>query len=187
MDVLELVPTGLTLLDGVVGQEGNGPGTGGTPRRYGYLAASQDPVALDAVIAQAMGFRPGEVLHIREAGARGLGVANPDEVRVIGERRALDFGTVCLPRTHWYLDTPSWAGAPLRRMARVRPRVVAAACANCGRCAEVCPCDAITLGQPPVLDLKRCVDCFCCAEVCPQGAIEPHSNLFARLVGMGRL
>jgi len=64
VDVLELVQPGLTLMDGVLGQEGNGPGMGGTPHWYECLAASADPVALDAVITQALGYRPGEVLHL---------------------------------------------------------------------------------------------------------------------------
>jgi len=190
VDVLELTPPGLTLLDGVLGQEGNGPGVRGTPHRYGCLAASTDPVALDAVITQAMGFRPGEVLHIREAGARGLGTSSVDEIDITDNgangNPALNFGEVLLPSTHWYFHIPAWATAPLRRVARVRPQVAATACEGCGRCAEVCLCGAITPGQPPTLDLNRCIGCFCCAEICPQGAISLRSNLFARLLGTSR-
>ena len=63
VDVLELVQPGLTIMDGLLGQEGNGPGSGGTPHWYGCLAASTDPVALDTVMTEAMGYRPGEVLR----------------------------------------------------------------------------------------------------------------------------
>jgi uncharacterized protein (DUF362 family)/ferredoxin len=182
VDVLELVRPGLTIMDGVVGQEGNGPGMGGTPRPYGCLAASADPVALDAVMTRAMGYRPGEVLHLAEADTRGLGVSDPDAVRVVGDQRVLDFGTVHLPGPRWYFRAPAWASAPLRRAARVRPRLTASACIGCGNCAEVCPQEAITPGKPPLFDLDRCIGCLCCAEVCPQGAIEPRWNLIARLV-----
>ena len=184
VDVLELVRPGLTIMDGVLGQEGDGPGVGGTPHRYGCLAASTDPVALDAVVAGAMGYRSGEVLRLAEAGARGLGEANPEAVRVEGERRALDFGELRLPRARWYFRIPGWVGVPLRRATRLRPRLVASACVGCGRCAEVCPCEAITPGKPLRFDLERCVGCLCCAEVCPQGAIEPRRNLLARLIGI---
>jgi len=44
----------------------------GTPHAYKCLAASTDAVALDTVITQAMGYRPGEVLHLTQAGARGI-------------------------------------------------------------------------------------------------------------------
>jgi len=184
VDVLELVQPGLTLMDGVFGQEGNGPGMGGTPRQYGCLAASADPVALDAVIAGALGYRPGEVLHLAQADVRRLGVADLDAVRVAGEQQALDFGAVSLPKAHWYFRVPSWVGAPLRRAVRLRPRLVPSACVGCLACVEACPREAITPGQPPRFDLDRCIGCFCCAEVCPQGAITPHRNLIARLVGV---
>jgi len=184
VDVLELVRPGLTLIDGVLGQEGNGPGMGGTPRRYGCLAASEDPVALDAVIARALGYRPGEVLHLAQAEHRGLGVADLDAVRVAGERQPLDFGTVSLPKARWYFRVPTWVGAPLRGAIRLRPRLVPSACISCLACVEACPREAITPGQPPLFDLDRCIGCFCCAEVCPQGAITLHRNLLARLVGV---
>ena len=76
-DVLELVKTGLTIIDGVIGMEGEGPGTRGTPHAYRCLAASIDPLALDTVITQAMGYRLGEVLHLAEAGTRGPGGGRP--------------------------------------------------------------------------------------------------------------
>jgi uncharacterized protein (DUF362 family)/NAD-dependent dihydropyrimidine dehydrogenase PreA subunit len=184
VDVLELVPPALTLMDGVLGQEGDGPGMGGTPRHYGCLAASVDPVALDAVITGALGYRPGEVLHLAQAEARGLGVSDLDAVRVVGDRRALDFGTVSLPQAHWYFRVPAWVSAPVHRAMRLRPQLTPSACTGCGRCAEVCPREVITPGQPPSFDLDGCVGCFCCAEICPQGAITPHRNLIARLMGV---
>jgi len=184
VDVLELVRPGLTIMDGVLGQEGEGPGMRGSPHRYRCLAASEDPVALDAVITRAMGYRPGEVLHLVEAGARGLGASDPEAVQIVGDRRALDFGPVRLPVPHWYFRVPAWASAPLRRAARIRPQLVASACIGCGRCAEVCPREAITPGQPPLFDLDRCVGCLCCAEVCPQGAIKTRRNLIGRLIGV---
>lgn len=185
VDVLELVRPGLTIMDGVVGQEGNGPGLSGTPREYGCLVASSDPVAVDMVMTRAMGYRRGEVLHVAEAGARELGASRPDAVSVQGDRAALDFGEVRLPRPHWYFRAPSWAAAPLRGITRLRPQMTDTACIGCGKCVEACPQGVITPGQPPTFDLDNCIGCLCCAEVCPQGAIEPHRNLLAKLIGMG--
>jgi uncharacterized protein (DUF362 family)/Pyruvate/2-oxoacid:ferredoxin oxidoreductase delta subunit len=185
VDILALVPTGLAIMDGGLGLEGNGPGALGTPRRYRCLAASTDPVALDAVIAQAMGYRPGEVLHLAQAGNRGLGIADPEAVRVEGKREALDFGRVSLPRAFFFLRVPSWASKRLRRVIRLRPRLNASECAGCGDCVEACPSQAIKPGKPPRFDLDACIGCLCCAEVCPQGAIKLQRNLLARWIGLG--
>ncbi len=185
-DVLELVRPGLTIMDGMLGQEGNGPGAGGTPRHYGCLVASTDPVALDAVVTQAMGYRTGEVLHLAQAGARGLGVCQAGAVSVVGDRPALSFGPVRRPPARWFFRAvPAWAGAPLHWAMQIRPGVTSAACVGCGRCVEVCPRQAITPGRPPIIDLDACVGCLCCAEVCPQGAIAPRRNLVARIASIG--
>jgi ferredoxin len=185
-DVLELVRPGLTIMDGVMGQEGEGPGIKGTPRRYGCLTASADPVAMDTVVTQAMGYRPGEVLHLAEASVRGLGTADLSAIQVEGDRGALSFGRVVLPTTHWYFRAPAWATASIYRATRLRPKLSVALCEGCGRCVEVCPHAAIALGKPVRFDLERCVGCMCCAEVCPRGAIEARRNLVSRLVGVGR-
>ncbi len=186
-DVLELVRPGLTIMDGVWGQEGNGPGAGGTPRRYNCLAASADPVALDTVLSGAMGCRPGSVLHLREAATRGLGVADPRAIQIAGDGRALDFGRVRLPGVQRLLQVllPRWASAPLQRAIRARPRLIAPeACLGCGQCAEACPRRIITPGRPPQFLLDQCIGCLCCAEVCPQGVIVPERGPLARMLGV---
>jgi uncharacterized protein (DUF362 family)/Pyruvate/2-oxoacid:ferredoxin oxidoreductase delta subunit len=183
VDVLELVRPGLTIMDGVIGQEGEGPGTRGTPRHYGCVAASTDPVALDSALSAAMGFGPGQVLHLAQAAARALGVADPEAIQILGQPEALSFGRVKLPSTHWYYRAPAWISAPMYRSARLRPAVIASRCAGCGQCAAVCPRDAIEPGQPPRFDMNLCVGCMCCAEVCTEGAIRARRGLAARLVG----
>jgi uncharacterized protein (DUF362 family)/Pyruvate/2-oxoacid:ferredoxin oxidoreductase delta subunit len=182
VDVLELVQPELTILDGVLGIHGNGPGMGGVPHSYKCIAASTDPVALDAVLARAMGYRTGEIIHLSHADRRGLGVSDPEAVRVVGDRGVLDFGKLDLPRARWYFRAPGWVGPWLKRLARVRPQLDVSACVGCGRCTEVCPKNVITPGHPPSFDLQGCIGCLCCAEICPQGAIEPRRNLVAQLV-----
>lgn len=50
----------LTLIDGIVGHEGNGP-SGGEPRDLGILGASEDVFALDRSILDIIGVDPGKV------------------------------------------------------------------------------------------------------------------------------
>ena len=182
VDILELVPPGLTLMDGVLGQEGSGPGMGGSPRRYGCMTASEDSVALDTVIVHSLGYRPGDVLHLSEAGDRGLGETELSSVNVVGDRSALDFGQVTLPSPHWYFRAPKWAGAPLSRAARMKPRLVEANCLGCGNCVEACPTRTIAAGRPPQFDMDRCIGCLCCVETCPEGAIQVRRGLLDRFV-----
>ena len=51
---------------------------------------------------------------------------------------------------------------------------ITSACAACGACKEQCPNDAISSGDPYVIDPDRCLDCGACESVCSQGAIKPE-------------
>ncbi|MFS8067989.1 MAG: DUF362 domain-containing protein [Byssovorax sp.] len=56
----------LTLVDGIVAGEGEGP-LGATPLHAGLLIGGFDPTLVDAVCAKAMGFDPAKIPLIREA------------------------------------------------------------------------------------------------------------------------
>jgi uncharacterized protein (DUF362 family)/NAD-dependent dihydropyrimidine dehydrogenase PreA subunit len=184
VDILELVQPQLNIMDGIVGLEGNGPGFAGTPHAFHCLAASSDPVALDATLAHAMGFRAGEILHLVQAEQRGLGVQKPGRIEIVGRPSVLRFGRRKLPRSHWYFNIPAWLSAPIHRQVKLRPHLDAGRCNGCGTCVEACPVHVITPGMPPRFDLKNCIGCLCCAEVCPQGAITSHRSLLAKLAGV---
>ncbi|MDI6869547.1 MAG: DUF362 domain-containing protein [Coprothermobacterota bacterium] len=186
VNVLELVRPGLTIIDGIVGQEGNGPGANGTPRRYGVVAASTDPVALDVIMAKAMGCPEGGVLHLKEANRRELGVGELHSIKVEGDNRALEFGKVRLPPFSGLLQAaiPEFIAPLFSRPVYVRPKVNSSACTGCGLCAQSCPRQAITPDKPARINYRECVGCLCCAEICPQGAITPLRSPLARIAGI---
>ncbi|MDQ1278994.1 MAG: hypothetical protein QG670_254 [Thermoproteota archaeon] len=77
-----LKPT-LTVIDGFVAMEGNGP-SNGTPVKMDLIIVGEDPVATDATGCRVMGIDPHEVSHIRRAYERGLG--NIDDIQILGEK-----------------------------------------------------------------------------------------------------
>jgi uncharacterized protein (DUF362 family)/NAD-dependent dihydropyrimidine dehydrogenase PreA subunit len=184
VDVLELVHPGLTILDGVTGLEGNGPAASGTPHSYRCIAASADPVAMDAIMTHTMGYRKGEVLHLAIAGERNLGNANPEQIQIEGDPSVLNFGRLQLPTSRWFFSIPSWLSAPVANQLKLQPRVNPEKCTGCGTCSKVCPANVITKGKPPLFRLVDCIGCMCCGESCPEGAITPKHNPIARMVGM---
>jgi Pyruvate/2-oxoacid:ferredoxin oxidoreductase delta subunit len=53
------------------------------------------------------------------------------------------------------------------------PRIDETVCTGCGRCASICPSDAIVLGNHiPQVDRNNCTGCGICVSECPAGAIE---------------
>jgi len=184
-DIFELVRPGLAIMDGVLGLEGNGPGTSGTPHTYNLLAASTDAVALDTILSRAMGFRAGEVLHLAEVGRRHLGIDSLQDIAVVGDKSLLNFGPLALPTASAFSRIPSWLSAPVSSQIKLRPELDASRCIGCGKCAQTCPATVITAGNPPTFNLSLCIGCMCCVEVCPEGALTPHRSLIAKLAGIG--
>jgi uncharacterized protein (DUF362 family) len=56
-DIAKTVKCGLTLIDGIVAMEGQGPHAG-TAKKMDLIIAGRDPVAVDAIGAKIMGFNP---------------------------------------------------------------------------------------------------------------------------------
>jgi len=74
----------IAVIDGYTGMEGKGPG-GGDEVFLGIAIASSDFLAADAVAAKIMGFEPMEIGYIHYIHELGLGVADIDDIEVIGE------------------------------------------------------------------------------------------------------
>lgn len=182
VDILELTAPKLTIMDGVLGQEGSGPGAGGTPRKYGIIAASIDPVALDCVLSKAMGCPEEGVLYLVEARKRGWG----KDIKVMGNQGLLDWKGVKLPPLSSLVRffIPGFLSPLLERAVYLRPKVDAFLCTGCGLCAQSCPAEAISGGKPPSIDRQKCTGCLCCQEICPQGAISSIRSPLAWLAGI---
>lgn len=48
-------------------------------------------------------------------------------------------------------------------------------CVSCGRCASLCPVQAIDRSNPKETDGKKCISCMRCVSVCPQNARKVNS------------
>lgn len=90
VETARMINPDLTILDGIIGHEGNGP-SGGEPRFLGVLGASSDVFALDRAIADLLGVDPLTVPTIAQSLRMGLcpdleaihfPLATPDDLRV---------------------------------------------------------------------------------------------------------
>jgi uncharacterized protein (DUF362 family) len=86
VDLAATVRPGLTIVDGIVGMEGDGP-IMGAPRAYGVLAMSRDLVAADATCARLLGFDAARLPYLKTAG-RFLGNLDESRIEQRGERLA---------------------------------------------------------------------------------------------------
>jgi len=54
-------------------------------------------------------------------------------------------------------------------------KVNAEECTACGQCVEICPVDAIKVGDVAVVNAEECTDCGACVDECPVDAITVDS------------
>ena len=80
----ELHPGVFAVMDGTVVGDGAGPRTM-LPREGNLILASADSVALDATAARLMGYDPLAIPYLRMAHDRGLGVADPRGIELVGD------------------------------------------------------------------------------------------------------
>lgn len=83
----QVIKPSLTVVDGLIALEGDGPGRAGAPVPMGLLLAGTDAIEVDTVAARIMGFGPGEVPHLADRTDFNTVGLEIDEVRR-GFRRA---------------------------------------------------------------------------------------------------
>lgn len=83
VDINSVLKPALTVIDGFVGMEGNGP-VDGTPVPIGIIIAGKNVVATDAVACSVMGIDPHSISHIRRALEKDLGKI--ENVQILGEK-----------------------------------------------------------------------------------------------------
>ncbi|ACL17247.1 DUF362 domain-containing protein [Methanosphaerula palustris] len=184
LDLHQVVPPTLVIMDAVVGMEGNGP-SHGTPRAIGLLFAGTSSPAIDFVAASVIGFDPLCLPTVKEAADRGVGPSSFDQIAIAGPDPALfTIADFKMPSSMSLARVPPFVLSCARRVLGTRPVVDRARCTRCGTCRDNCPPEAITMkvGDYPMIDQSRCIACFCCQELCPAGAIEVKKPLLRRLI-----
>jgi len=170
VDVFRLRVPDLFLVDAVVGMEGNGP-VSPDLRDIGLILASDNGVALDAVIAAMMGCEPGGLRFLQKAKEVGLGDYDLSTIDVIGELKPLpDFKLP--PLGGEAIIHNETIQTLIHNRTLLRPQADPELCTSCGTCIDQCPVSALSMSDDlPLVDADTCITCFCCQEVCPEKAI----------------
>ncbi len=189
-DLYEALQPDISLLDAVVGMEGNGP-SGGTPRTFGFLAGGQNAHHIDRVACYLIGVDPRLALTVQTGIARGLVPADMEDITIKGDFALLanPLGDLKLPKSldsnlTNHLPKPIRAAASnlMYHLCPV-PVIRKKDCTGCGRCAESCAPKAVTVrGRKAQINRRDCIRCFCCHEVCPARAIDIEQNFVFKVI-----
>ena len=173
LDICAAVKPCFSILDAVVGMEGEGP-SGGRPRAIGALIGGVSPHAVDAVGSRLIGLALRQVTTLEAALKRGL---LPEYTLVGDEIEPMIIRDFDIPMG---LRRGSWVRMMNRLPQGMRPRPVfmRKKCDGCGTCARACPAKAIAMdgSRRPHVDVKICIRCYCCQELCPKNDVEVRRN-----------
>ena len=184
----------LTIIDGSVGQDGEGP-LYGDKADLQILVAGRNSLAVDLVSCQLVGVKPRDIPHLKLAleqqGKPSWSIVG-EEISVIKKFR-LPAQKPLYKFIFWMmypLDYPyTWVAERGKHfcttlygtgLVGTRPQIKEANCTRCGVCVDACP-------LPDVIDLKTlkvnpatCQRCLLCYEACPENAISVKGYSGAR-------
>ena len=183
LDLNSLIKPRLSVMDAVVGMEGNGP-SAGSLRNIGAILAGADHIAVDIVASSLLRFKPLDITTIQAAVSYGLTPGRLEYVDVIGEpienMRVLNFLPPVKSKRPWFI--PQHAEKLVKWQMTPYP-IATERCVACGVCVTNCPVKAIEIkGKRAKMNLSKCIRCYCCHETCPHKAIDLKTPLLRKLI-----
>ncbi|UWD47692.1 DUF362 domain-containing protein [Clostridioides difficile] len=188
LDICDYVNPTLTIMDGVVGMEGDGP-SAGNPKEIGVLLASQSPYAIDVAACKIIDLLPNKVATIRGAIKREYIKEDFSDIVIVGDDiEGLIIKDYKVPNVSkdlrlFSVKLPKFLNEPISKLITPKPVVRFKDCIKCGKCKEACPANTIEMGNKGALiDLNKCIRCYCCHELCPKKAIDVKRNFVFKYV-----
>ena len=159
----------ITIIDGVMALEGNGPAAG-NPRNIGLILAGKNQFELDYIVTKIIGMDIKDAYIVDESIKRNL--VDLSNIKVIGESiedvKVTDFK---FPDTIAKKVVKVAFG--FTKYIKPYPVFNQNKCKLCNICADRCPEKALGIKNERMrLNKKKCIRCFCCHEHCPYKAID---------------
>lgn len=176
----------LNIVDGSVGQDGEGP-VYGDKADLQVLIAGRDSLAVDLACCQVVGVKPRDIPHLKLA----LEQMGKPSWQTVGE----DVGVIKkfrLPQEKSFYRFAFWVMFPLdypftwfakrgnhfvtsfygSGIVGTRPQIKEEKCTHCGVCVDACPLPNVIDLKTLKVDYKACQRCLLCYEACPEDAIS---------------
>lgn len=167
----------ISILDGILALEGEGPGKRGNPRNIGIIMGSCDTFALDMAVCKMIGIDY-EMMPVLKVAKENNFIPSCE---IDGSLSLIsDFA---LPAAEGLIFGPRFLHNFLRRHTMALPVCEDSLCELCSQCWTMCPAQAITpLAKTIEFDYNKCIRCYCCIEICPYGALHSRETIGGKIV-----
>ena len=181
LDIYLNIKPCFTILDGVIGMQGNGP-TAGEPYNFGIIAACEDALSMDFWLCKMLGAKFEDYPLYLAAKKRNMPQCILNEKDIEGDISAGHvFENVRLPKTRTMRLMPRLPF--IERLMTSRPVHIPELCVGCGRCQAVCAAGALKHENKHLyFDYSKCIRCYCCHEMCPVQAIKFKESALLKFV-----
>jgi uncharacterized protein (DUF362 family)/Pyruvate/2-oxoacid:ferredoxin oxidoreductase delta subunit len=186
IDICACVKPTLSVMDAVIGMEGEGPSSG-NPKEIGAILTSKSAFHMDMVAARIMGLTESDVPMLKRMVDRGLVKPDLEDVDLLGDPLEMavqeHFDVPDITNASFARDYPKWIRKIAFALMQPKPVYHHDMCIGCRICEKACPPKAITMvDNRPLADLDACIRCFCCAELCPEKAISVYRPPLMKLI-----
>ncbi len=198
IDLYKLLKPCLTICDGIIGMEGDGPSWGGT-RRLGLVTASPDSFLLDMIISYLIGFDPMKIPYLMQASKDNLCPENIHAIKTVNDKKIETLRVPFSPPNSFINKNLSKdfklkqnilfniLCRTCKKILSVKPAIKKDSCQGCGICIKGCPKKAIKLlGTKAIIDYNKCIHCYCCHELCPYNCVYIKIPIFNRILRIVR-
>jgi len=176
--IYQTVKPSVTIVDGILAMEGQGPGRSGEPREIGIIAGSRDAASLDIALCGMLGIKPEELLTNKIAIEDGITDRKVEVEGVMPEISDFKF-----PEISSGMFGPKRFHKFIRKHLTQRPVGSDELCRLCGECWRYCPAKAISCSKKKIhFNYDKCIRCYCCIEVCPHGALRAEETVPGKII-----
>ncbi|MGC8976338.1 MAG: DUF362 domain-containing protein [Candidatus Ratteibacteria bacterium] len=166
----------LTVVDGIVGMEGDGPSSGNL-RNLGYIIIGEKSIYVDYVCCKLIGVNPEKVDFIKIY----MDKYGFEEPEIIGEFKEVKNFQLPSTKKYFFIKNRFFSKffKPIAKCFKIIPVIDKKRCKKCYACYNICPVKAISKNLN--FDRKKCILCFCCYEVCSHKAVKIKKSFIARI------
>ena len=162
----------VNVMDGIASMEGDEGPTYGTTVNTGFLLISRDPIAIDSIACEIVGYASNAMPTGIFGNNKMLGEIDLERIKTNIDIKEIKVPVFQKNSLFDYINTKK-ENKDFGKLYLFEVKINEK-CVRCLNCLRSCPVGAISQKEDGSLEIdqKKCIHCYTCQEVCPNGGID---------------